>query len=268
MSVPISRTRWLVEAAKLALQNPAEGLDRASVRLHLDRQLWAHELPPDPDWNEHLHAALGARWPCAASNPFDELWETIQSELRATGLRTGRGVFGGWDDADVGLGRAVSCLATHLRPEAVVETGVARGLTSRIVLESLHAAGRGHLWSIDLLPIDESLHAETGAAVPQTLRTRWTYIEGASRRRLRPVLVEHGPIDLFIHDSLHTARNLHFELEHAWSALRPGAAVVADDIHRNDAFGDFASATRDAAALVVSHSDGLGCFGIMLRKPR
>jgi hypothetical protein len=38
-----------------------------------------------------------------------------------------------------------------------------------------------------------------------------------------------GPIDLFVHDSLHTPDNLRFELATVWPHLRPGAAVVIDD---------------------------------------
>jgi predicted O-methyltransferase YrrM len=260
--VQLSRTRWIAEATKLALRDPAEGFDRAAVKVGFDRQFWSHELSADPEWEEHIHAALGERWPCQTVDAFPDFWSRIQSDLQAAGLRTGRGAFGGWDDADEGLACALCCLMEHLRPGVVVETGVARGLTSRLVLESLDAGGRGHLWSIDRRPIDQSLHHEVGAAVPETLRDRWTYVEGTSRKRLRGILEEHGPVDIFIHDSLHTARNLRFELEHAWSAVRPGGAILADDVHRNDAFGKFTAQTADALAVVVAHSDGEGCFGL------
>lgn len=34
-------------------------------------------------------------------------------------------------------------------PEKVLETGVARGVTSRVILEAMSINGTGHLWSID-----------------------------------------------------------------------------------------------------------------------
>ena len=265
--MPLSRTRWVAEATKLALRDPAEGFDRAAVKLGFDRQSWSHELAADPDGEERIHAALGEPWPCQTADAFHDFWSRIQSDLQVAGLRSGRGAFGGWDDADERLAGALWCLMEHLRPAVVVETGVARGLTSRLVLESLDAGGRGHLWSIDLRPIDRSLHRETGAAVPATLRDRWTYMEGTSRKLLRGILEQHGPVDIFIHDSLHTSRNLRFELEHAWSAVRPGGAILIDDVHRNDAFGRFTAQVADALAVVVSHSDGEGCFGIALKRP-
>jgi hypothetical protein len=47
-------------------------------------------------------------------------------------------------DAEVTLARAVWCAARHVRPEVVIETGVAHGVTSRIVLEALNKNDRGH----------------------------------------------------------------------------------------------------------------------------
>lgn len=77
-----------------------------------------------------------------------------------------RGAFGGWDDGDARLGRLAWCLTRHLRPEFVVETGVARGLTTRVILEAMDRNGRGRLWSIDLPPlIAQELWEETAAAV-------------------------------------------------------------------------------------------------------
>jgi cephalosporin hydroxylase len=43
----------------------------------------------------------------------------------------------------------------HSRPDVVIETGVAHGVTSRIVQEALNRNGSGHLWSVDLpFPFD------------------------------------------------------------------------------------------------------------------
>jgi hypothetical protein len=48
----------------------------------------------------------------------------------------------------------------------VIETGVAPGVTSRIIFEALQQNGLGYLWSIDLPhPPDHRLHPEAGVAV-------------------------------------------------------------------------------------------------------
>jgi hypothetical protein len=218
----------------------------------------------DPDWERHLHEHLGSPWPCGSQGAFDELWSEVTESLERRGLAVGRGAYGGWDDGDRGLARAVWCLATHLPAASVVETGVARGVTSRVILEALARNGEGRLSSIDLPALDTAIHAEIGAAVPDGLRSRWTYVSGASRRRLPPLLAELGEIDLFVHDSSHTTRNLRFELEHAWRAISRGA-VIADDIERNHAFGDFTAARPGIVSLIALADDSGAMFGIALK---
>src|SRR6059058_1471981 len=54
------------------------------------------------------------------------------------------------------------------------------------------------------------------------LRSRWSYVKGSSRRRLPALVTELREIDLFVHDSKHSERNLLYELEQARVAVRPG----------------------------------------------
>ena len=110
----------------------------------------------------------------------------------------------------------------HQCPSVVVETAVARGVLW-IVLEALNRNERGHLWSIDLPHLlEKDLHAQIGAAVPSPHRARWSYVEGSSRRRLPSLLRSLAQVDLFIHDSLHTARNTRFEMELTLHVLASG----------------------------------------------
>ena len=199
---------------------------------------------------------------------FDFLWERILSSLREAGLSIGRGAFSGWDDGDPGLLRAAWSIARFRHPLIVVETGVARGLTTRVVLEALQANGdAGHLWSIDLKPpLDaQRLANEAGAAVTAGLRGGWTLVEGSSRRHLPGLLEQLGTIDMFIHDSRHTHRNISFELHHAWAALRPGGFMVVDDIHGNTAFEECVTAFGGPPAIVCPSDDGCGQFGVIAK---
>ncbi len=230
------------------LRNPIEGLlnlhakfaERKEIRATRTRGVGGFmPWPPcpyevDETWEERLHEIVGAPWPCSASEDFWERWPLVIGSIEEKGFRLGRGAFGGWGDGEPGLVRAVWCLTRHLRPAKVVETGVARGITSRFILEALAQNGTGELWSVDLPPPrDRDLHAQIGMAVPESLRDRWTYVRGSSRRRLGKLLAQLGQIDLFIHDSRHSERNLLFELDHAWDATRPGGVLVADDVDLN-----------------------------------
>jgi predicted O-methyltransferase YrrM len=184
--------------------------------------------------------------------------------------------FGPWNDGDAGLVCAIWCLIRHLRAERIVETGVAHGFTSRFILEALESNRAGHLWSIDLPPLDDDLRRQVGIAVPANLSHRWSYIQGSSRRRLPELLSQLGEIDFFVHDSLHTERNVRFELDQVWTRLRPGGAIVVDDIDANWAFHSFHEAHPDHFHLVCEaepvgpdhrRANGKGLFGIVIKSP-
>lgn len=216
----------------------------------------------EEEWGPALHSLLGLPWPCPELDALDTVWADIRTRLHGQGLAFGRYTYGGYSDADVGLGGAAWCAVRHLHPITVVETGVARGATSRVILEALSLNGAGHLWSIDLPhPFAPELHGETAAAIPGRQHQRWTYVQGSSRRRLPPLLAELGNIDLFVHDSLHTARNMSFEMHLAWPRLRAGGLMLVDDVY-NQSFRDFIKDARPAAATVCRSADGTWMFGI------
>jgi len=252
------------------LRDPIEGAERVREKIanETERLTAKARLPADPDWAAALHAQLSLQRDCEQAHGFDALWSEVVRSMRHRGLNVGRGSFSGWDDADPALARAAWCLACHRRPEVVVETGVARGFTTRVVLEALEANRVGALYSIDLPPpLDQGrLTTEIGAAVTTKLRKRWTLVEGSSRRRLPGLLRDLDTIDLFIHDSRHTRRNIMFELREAWAALRPGGFLLADDIHGNAGFHDALEGFGKPPSIVCASDDGKGQFGL-IRKP-
>jgi Methyltransferase domain len=197
----------------------------------------------DSDWEAALHRRLDIASETAVDG-FWPLWSRVVEALKAQGLPVGPFSFHAWNDGDAGFVRAIWCLIRHLRPATVVETGVAHGMTSRFILEALEANGAGRLWSIDLPPVNPQTRQEVGVAVrqPGAPAGRWTYIAGTSRRRLPALLTRLGQVDLFIHDSMHSNRNVMFELETAWKYLSPGGVMVVDDIDANPAFDTFAKA--------------------------
>ena len=94
-------------------------------------------LSVDESWEEHLHSFLGAPWPCPVGSLVTAIWSAIPGEFQSYGLAFGRGTYGGYSDGDLSFARASWCSVLHLRPSVVLETGVARGVTSRIILEAL-----------------------------------------------------------------------------------------------------------------------------------
>jgi predicted O-methyltransferase YrrM len=123
-------------------------------------------------------------------------------------------------------------------PEIVVETGVAYGVSSAFILRAMQENGHGTLFSVDLPPLRRRYERFWGIAVPGELRDRWRLHRGTSARVLPRLLNENVTVDLFVHDSLHTHRNMRREFDAVWPHLREGGLLLADDVERNRAFGD------------------------------
>jgi hypothetical protein len=81
-------------------------------------------------------------------------------------------------------------------------------------------------------------------------------------------------MNLFIHDSMYSARNVDFELGHVWSFLRPGGAVFVDDIDVNRGFDEFVRSFPDQSSLICEAEplrpdtrrfNNKGLFGIAVK---
>jgi len=69
-----------------------------------------------------------------------------------------------------------------------------------------------------------------------------------------------GRIELFIHDSLHTARHTRFEMERTLSAMAPGGIMIVDDIGTHQGFANFARDVPWLETLDCQHFDRTGSF--------
>jgi hypothetical protein len=270
------RFGYAVRASLTMLRHPRQGVERMRGRIDRrrdKRELAALGIPVSDlygaiaEWEPRLHAALDLLWPCQAVAAFGQVWDGLVAELTEFGVHVGRASYGGWNDGDRAFAEAIWCIVAHRRPAAVVETGVAHGVTSRVVLEGLERNGSGHLWSIDLPAVDPALHREIGIAVPDDLQQRWTYVEGTSRERLPHLLTELQGLDLFVHDSLHTRRNLRLELELAWPAMPPGGMAVVDDVDHSLGFRTFLDQAGPRAWFVAGHVTGGGLWGVATKAP-
>lgn len=215
----------------------------------------------EEDFGPAFHELLGLPWPCDELDHFHTVWSDIERELTARGLAVGRWTYGEYSDADPALGSVTWCAVRHLRPKKAIETGVARGVTSRLILEAMSLNRDGHLWSVDLPhPLRPELHNETASAVPSACRDRWTYVRGSSRGQLQPLVSRLGRVDMFVHDSLHTARNMRFELRTVWPAMDSGGLVLVDDVE-NQSFRDFVRESGGPPSTVMRSADGPWMFG-------
>jgi len=260
----MSRAKKLMPLLRMFITDPA-GVVRAlpgEVRQKHGSEQY-DESDVSQGWFEQLHSLLGAPCPCPESAELDHLLIDIAGRLSEKGLGTGRHTYGWYSDAEHSLSSAIWCAVRHIQPDTVIETGVAHGVSSRVVLEALERNSRGLLVSIDLPhPLDHRLHLQTAVAVTDSCRDRWTYVEGSSRSRLPSVIAGIDEVQVFIHDSLHTARNTLFEMEQAATKMTVGGVMLIDDIKAHDGFARFAENHPEYQTIVCPTPDRIGMFGI------
>jgi len=139
-----------------------------------------------------------------------------------------------------------------LEPELVVETGVANGVSSSYLLLAMEKNRKGHLHSVEVDTSHVLLEGrDPGWIVPESLRLRWTIHMGRSESILPNLLRLLAPLDIFIHDSLHTYSHMKLEFELAFPHLRPGGLLLADDAMWNSAFPEFATKIGAARANII-----------------
>jgi predicted O-methyltransferase YrrM len=182
----------------------------------------------------------------------------IRGHIAASRARLNRPAEAAMHDADDGLPDFCYVTCRALRPRVVVETGVGSGVTTAFILQALAANGEGHLWSIDLPPVGAEEFA--GSFVPQHLRSRWTLLRGRTRDLLPPLLRDLPVPDVFLHDSLHTTRNMTFEFNAAWQKMAAGGILLSDDIHMSKAFARFITGNQVGLSLVGTR------FGVAIKR--
>lgn len=226
---------------------------RARTRPYYAAHAWSDTL-------EHLGSALGSDLTRIMTE--DSLAE-IEAEIRR-GLETmpSNAPFPSFHNGDFRMGRLCYALARALGPSSVVETGVCYGVTSAFILKALDRNGGGTLYSIDLPPLRKDGEKFVGWLVPHGLRTRWRLSLGSSRRLLPRIAAEIGVIDFFLHDSLHTHRNISRELAVITPRLSSRSLVVADDIEGNAAFSAWANKSNPKFWAVLAEESKRGLLGV------
>ena len=191
---------------------------------------------------------LSRRWKAYADEDFhalvsvaDDISTKLSSKFRREEMEYIGGVFN-FKSAVLFL------MVRKLKPLAVIETGVAQGVSSYGILKALDLNGSGRLISIDLPtrnpegtvnrdgtrdPVHTPSSVDPGWLVPEELRRLWDLRLGRSEELLLQI---EEPIDMFFHDSDHSYANMKFEFDWAYRHLRKGGLLVSDDTWRNSAF--------------------------------
>jgi hypothetical protein len=249
------------QLARLAFRHPVEAAYRLAGSFE-DRRGEAESREaaglyrPEEAWLERLHDGFGVE-SCQEEDAFGAAWSELESGAGELHVES--------HDGDRAFARALWCVVRHTGARRLVETGVARGVSSRILLEALDPVPGGGLWSVDLPLLSDDWAGLQGTAVPPELRESWTYVRGPSKRVLPRLLGRIGPIDVFVQDSRGTTGTAGFEFRAAWDAMRPGGVLIANSVERSPAFARFTAEVAPTLTLVAPFTRKRGVFGIAVK---
>jgi predicted O-methyltransferase YrrM len=124
-------------------------------------------------------------------------------------------------------------LISKLKPQIIVETGIANGSSTRKILGALAQRGTpgARLYSCD---VDERV-----ATTELKENERFEFIHINSRADFSNLVNRLDKIDLFYHDSDHSYNHQMFEYLTVWDKLSKGGVLMSDDINWSYAFLDF-----------------------------
>jgi len=137
-------------------------------------------------------------------------------------------------------------LTRLLRPQIVVETGVAAGYSSQAILSAIDRNQYGTLYSSDFPYFRlENPEQYIGYVVDDHLKHNWKlYIEG-DNANLPSIARSIDHIDLFHYDSDKSYAGRKWVMETLSTLLTPNAIVLMDDIQDNSFFRDFVQARSE-----------------------
>lgn len=137
------------------------------------------------------------------------------------------------------LMRTVNLATRLLRPDVVVETGVAKGFTTASTLDALERNGHGQMYSVELPSLYIGYSRQVGEVIPDRLRSRWELELGPSALGIPRIGKRVPSIDLFVHDSGANYDNQKTEYKLALEHMQPGGVIISDMLN-SDAFIELA----------------------------
>ncbi|MCU1260363.1 MAG: hypothetical protein JWO80_3248 [Bryobacterales bacterium] len=193
------------------------------------------------DSPEQFLKSLGLE-PELALSGFEKWRSLLEGVVHSVRTRDAEGAHGGVSMED---GTILYGITRAIRPQHVIETGVAAGVSNAFLSAALIENGTGFLHSIELPPVltahtvmqDGSSYkwdaTGVGWAIPPQIREaiapRHSLILEDVKTALPRLLDSLPMVDLFFHDDLHTPDHMLWEYELVWPRLRPGGVLLSDD---------------------------------------
>ncbi len=158
-------------------------------------------------------------------------------------------------DCEKGMASFLYASILTIRPNIVVETGVASGISTNVIMQALEKTG-GKLHSFDVDERCSRIYDGSGD---------WNFhlLKRNLKRSLKSEIKSIGPIDYWIHDSNHGYSWQSYEYQLATEMLAPKGILISDDIDASTAWGLLHKSPFIFGGAVF---DSRKMFGVALKK--
>lgn len=171
---------------------------------------------------------------------------------------------------DLGGGGAYPFLyfvTRYMKPDNIVETGVAAGFSSSAFLLAIKKNRIGKLYSSDFpyfrLPNPERY---VGIVVEETLRDNWRLYLDGDESNLPKIVSQAKEIDIFHYDSDKSYSGRQYALSAISNSLSDRGVIIMDDIQDNSYFYDFVEDNKPESWLVFEFQNKyIGMIGKLTR---
>ena len=170
-----------------------------------------------------------------------DLWEQIQTDIKKINDNAQQAL--SHITLDLGGGGAYPLLyflVRLIKPEIVVETGVAAGFSSYSILGALEKNKKGQLLSSDF-PYFRIKNPEKyiGIVVPDSLKQRWELFIDGDENNIPLIVSKISKVDLLHYDSDKSYSGRNFVLNLLEDKITADTWLIFDDIQDNSHFYDF-----------------------------
>jgi hypothetical protein len=227
----LRRLRWISKSKAVRTVGARTRSNLAFVLTDPEPNNFTYELANQSE----LVAWIQAVSRCELAQAQEMVLEARGDLVLHTRLRAATAERWWWSKPSPPFGKRLAwyALARLLKPELIVETGVHDGLGSLLLLRALERNAEEHregrLMSFDINPA-------AGWIVGK--HPLWDLRIESTRAGLSGALAESATVGMFIHDSLHTYENEHYELHTAALHLAPSGVLVSDNAHVTTALAE------------------------------
>lgn len=144
------------------------------------------------------------------------------------------------------------------KPDIVLETWVANGFSTRVILCALEKNKKGTLYSTEV-------NHDVGSLLSGMNKSRWHLNVGTPKTVLAKTLKKLQKIDIFIHDSDHSYENMRDEFNAVSKKVSKDGIIMSDDVNENRAFVEFAQKIGAKPVIVPFFRKS---FGIIYNRDR